>query len=258
MSVFEAIAHAFSTLPTGGFSTEARGVEAFAPASQWVIAGFMAIAGANFALLYRLFVRADPRPLVRDEEFRLYVTLLLLGSLVLPRALDRGDREGRGGDQSLGLPVRLDDDDDRGRERGFQPLDDLRRGDARRRHVLRRLGRLDRRLGQGRPPPADRPDPAARARPDRPPGDREPGAAERHPGRRADPPGDPELRPALHRRLRARTFFLVGDAARVDLDLRVLDAVAASATTLGNVGPAFGFAGPMGRSTRSATSRSWR
>ena len=33
---------------------------------------------------------------------------------------------------------------------------------------------------------------------------------------------------------------------RVDLDLRLLDAVAASATTLGNVGPAFGFAGPMG------------
>jgi len=42
------------------------------------------------------------------------------------------------------------------------------------------------------------------------------------------------------------TFFLVGDAARVDLDLGLLDAVAASATTLGNVGPAFGFAGPMG------------
>jgi trk system potassium uptake protein len=36
------------------------------------------------------------------------------------------------------------------------------------------------------------------------------------------------------------------DAARVNLDLRVIDAVAASATTLGNVGPAFGFAGPMG------------
>jgi trk system potassium uptake protein TrkH len=28
--------------------------------------------------------------------------------------------------------------------------------------------------------------------------------------------------------------------------LRAIDAIAASATTLGNVGPAFGFAGPMG------------
>ena len=83
MSLFEAIAHAFSTLPTGGFSTEARGAEAFGAASQWVIAAFMAIAGANFALLYRAFVRANPRPLFRDEEFRLYVALLALGSFVL-------------------------------------------------------------------------------------------------------------------------------------------------------------------------------
>jgi trk system potassium uptake protein len=42
------------------------------------------------------------------------------------------------------------------------------------------------------------------------------------------------------------SLALMIDAARVDLDLRVIDAVAASATTLGNVGPAFGFAGPMG------------
>jgi trk system potassium uptake protein len=36
------------------------------------------------------------------------------------------------------------------------------------------------------------------------------------------------------------------DAERVDLGVRPLDAAAAAATTLGNVGPAFGFAGPMG------------
>ncbi len=47
-------------------------------------------------------------------------------------------------------------------------------------------------------------------------------------------------------------IFVVGaallamDAARTGLDLSVLDAVAASATTLGNVGPAFGVAGPFG------------
>ena len=42
------------------------------------------------------------------------------------------------------------------------------------------------------------------------------------------------------------TFALLADGARLDLDLRVLDAIGAAATTLGNVGPAFGFAGPMG------------
>ena len=42
------------------------------------------------------------------------------------------------------------------------------------------------------------------------------------------------------------TLLLIIDAARVDSGLRLLDAVAAAATTLGNVGPAFGVAGPMG------------
>jgi trk system potassium uptake protein TrkH len=42
------------------------------------------------------------------------------------------------------------------------------------------------------------------------------------------------------------TLLLVVDADRVGLDLRLIDAVAAAATTLGNVGPGLGFAGPMG------------
>ena len=36
------------------------------------------------------------------------------------------------------------------------------------------------------------------------------------------------------------------DAARTGLELSVFDAVAACATTLGNVGPGFGIAGPYG------------
>ena len=41
-------------------------------------------------------------------------------------------------------------------------------------------------------------------------------------------------------------LLLVLEAARTDLDLRLVDAIAASAATLGNGGSAFGFAGPMG------------
>jgi trk system potassium uptake protein TrkH len=41
-------------------------------------------------------------------------------------------------------------------------------------------------------------------------------------------------------------FVLMIDAAVTDTGLRPIDAIGASATTLGNVGPAFGFAGPMG------------
>ena len=41
-------------------------------------------------------------------------------------------------------------------------------------------------------------------------------------------------------------FVLMIDAAVTDTGLRPIDAIGAAATTLGNVGPSFGFAGPMG------------
>jgi trk system potassium uptake protein TrkH len=83
MSFYEAVAHAFTTLPTGGFSTEARSIEAFGAATQWAIVGFMVVAGTNFALMYRSLVRRRPGFLVRDDEFRLYVILLVLASAIL-------------------------------------------------------------------------------------------------------------------------------------------------------------------------------
>ena len=60
MSLFNAVAYAFSAMPTGGFGIDPRSLEGYAPASQWVLALFMTIAGANFALLYRAFVRRKP------------------------------------------------------------------------------------------------------------------------------------------------------------------------------------------------------
>jgi trk system potassium uptake protein TrkH len=83
MTEFEALSHAFTTMPTGGFSTQARSIEAFSAAAQWIIVVFMLIAGANFALMYRGFIRRRPRVFLRDEEFRLYVALALVASAAL-------------------------------------------------------------------------------------------------------------------------------------------------------------------------------
>ncbi|MBA3433816.1 MAG: TrkH family potassium uptake protein [Actinobacteria bacterium] len=80
MSPYEALAHAFSTMPTGGFSTRPRSAEEFAAASQWILAVFMLVAGANFALMYVGFVRRKPRALLRDEELRLYLGLALVAT----------------------------------------------------------------------------------------------------------------------------------------------------------------------------------
>jgi trk system potassium uptake protein len=87
MSPYNAVAHAFTTMPTGGFSTQARSIEAFSTASQWVIVVFMVLAGANFALMYRGIVGRDARTFARDEEFRLYVGLLAFGTVVIAAAL---------------------------------------------------------------------------------------------------------------------------------------------------------------------------
>jgi trk system potassium uptake protein TrkH len=80
MTPYEALAHAFSTMPTGGFSTRPLGAAEFAAASQWILASFMLVAGANFALMYRGFARRQPRVFVRDEEFRLYVAIVLFAT----------------------------------------------------------------------------------------------------------------------------------------------------------------------------------
>jgi trk system potassium uptake protein TrkH len=83
MSLYEAIAHAFGVMPTGGFSTQPDSVASFSAAAQWIMGVFMVLAGANYVLMYRAFVRRQPLRLARDEEFRLYVALIVLASVVL-------------------------------------------------------------------------------------------------------------------------------------------------------------------------------
>ncbi len=83
MTPFQAIAHALTTIPTAGFSTKARSLEAFANVTQWVIVVFMILGGINFALQYRAIIRREPRAAARDHELRLYLALLAAGSTIL-------------------------------------------------------------------------------------------------------------------------------------------------------------------------------
>jgi trk system potassium uptake protein TrkH len=83
MSPFHAFAHAFATIPTAGFSTKVDSIESFAPATQWLVILFMVLGGINFALMYRALVRRHLRSTARDEELRLYLALLAIGSFVV-------------------------------------------------------------------------------------------------------------------------------------------------------------------------------
>jgi trk system potassium uptake protein TrkH len=71
MTLFNAVAHGLSTMPTGGFSPEAKSIAAFKPVVQWVAIPFLVCAGVNFALFWHV-VNGEWRTLVEDTEFRVY------------------------------------------------------------------------------------------------------------------------------------------------------------------------------------------
>jgi trk system potassium uptake protein TrkH len=83
MTEYEALAHAFATVPTGGFSTQPDSIAGFSAEAQWIIALFMLLGGVNFLLLYRGIVRRRPRVLLRDEELRLYLALAFVACVAL-------------------------------------------------------------------------------------------------------------------------------------------------------------------------------
>jgi len=89
MDLYNAIAHALTTLPTGGFSPEPRSAEAFVPAIQWAMMPFMLIAGTNFALFWHVF-RGEPRHLTDNAEFRAYLLAVLGVGAVLSAVLYLG------------------------------------------------------------------------------------------------------------------------------------------------------------------------
>jgi trk system potassium uptake protein TrkH len=247
MDLYEAIGHSFATVATAGFSTQSRSFEAFSAATQWTVVVFMIVAGTSFALMYTAIVRRRPRAFLRDEEFRLYLPLLALGSALVLLELVRADL--LAGEEALrhavfnAVSIMT--------TTGFASADfnewttltsvtliGLMFAGASAgstsgsikivRHVL--VGKILR--------------------------------------RELDRTVHPELVAPVHlnrvfvdeRTLNAVVVFVllyVGlfalgalgilvDAARLEVVIRPIDAIAASAATLGNVGPGFGVAGPMG------------
>jgi trk system potassium uptake protein TrkH len=83
MSFFDAVAHAFTTIPTGGFSPRGRSIEEFGAASQWAIVPFMILGGTSFALLYLAILKRRPVSFFRDDEFRAYLFVLTAASLIV-------------------------------------------------------------------------------------------------------------------------------------------------------------------------------
>jgi len=82
MTPYQAVAHVFTTIPSGGFSPQARSIEAFAPTVQWILIPFMFVAAMNFTLLWQT-IFSDPSTPVRNTEFRVYLSIFAGGSLLV-------------------------------------------------------------------------------------------------------------------------------------------------------------------------------
>lgn len=83
MSFFDAINHSLATLSTGGFSTKNASLAFWndQPLIQYIVIVFMFLAGSNFVLSYFAF-KGKVQRILRDEEFKYYGSLILLFTLV--------------------------------------------------------------------------------------------------------------------------------------------------------------------------------
>ena len=76
-----------TTLAAGGFSPHELSIMGYqSPAIEWIICLFMFLAGANFALQYRVLL-GRTGALLGDEEFRTYAGIVFAGAVVLGVAL---------------------------------------------------------------------------------------------------------------------------------------------------------------------------
>lgn len=84
MSIFDAIAHSFSTVAIGGFSTHDLSIAYFdSLLIEMVAVIFMFIGGVNFSLHFLAWRRTTLRNYVLDPEFRAYAAVLSLLTLLV-------------------------------------------------------------------------------------------------------------------------------------------------------------------------------
>lgn len=83
MSLFDAIAHSFSTVANGGFSTHDLSIGYFdSPAIIIIAIVFMFLSGVNFALHFFAWHDRSFRQYFTDPEFRFYSICLFVGILI--------------------------------------------------------------------------------------------------------------------------------------------------------------------------------
>ena len=84
MTLFDAVNHAFTTVSTGGFSTKNDSIAYYndMPLVQLIVMVFMFFGGMNFILSYYA-LKGKFRKVFADDEFKMYLTVLLGFSIIV-------------------------------------------------------------------------------------------------------------------------------------------------------------------------------
>ena len=88
MPLFDAICNSFSTLSAAGFSPNSQSIMGYhSMVITWIVLIFMFFAGASFNLQYKVLIQKNPLLLFKNEEFRLYSTLVLIMGILITISL---------------------------------------------------------------------------------------------------------------------------------------------------------------------------
>ncbi|MFT6396928.1 MAG: trk system potassium uptake protein TrkH [Bradymonadia bacterium] len=83
MDAFDAVCNSLTTLSAGGFSPNGMSIAGYAnPAAEWILIPFMLISGTSFTLLYRALTGSPMAPF-KDAEFRVFYGVSIIGGLLV-------------------------------------------------------------------------------------------------------------------------------------------------------------------------------
>jgi len=80
--IYEALYHSFTTMSTGGFSVHTDSIGHYSTLVHWVIIVFMIIAGTNFTLHY-YGIHGKSREYLKDPEFKFYLFMIFFLSMLI-------------------------------------------------------------------------------------------------------------------------------------------------------------------------------
>ena len=86
MDLYNAVAHAFTSVATAGFSPEPLSAGAFGPIVQWAVIPFMIAGSTSFVLMY-FAINGEPMRLLKNDEFHFYIGSIVFFATIVAATL---------------------------------------------------------------------------------------------------------------------------------------------------------------------------